>query len=126
MKKHLATLMGALALFAATPALCDQLLTQCVKHDCARMRCDDWGENCSRVGSLESTHGNLAAPVAHQTCDEFGDCHFALPSFPPVPKQKPAAKPTAAVAPATPAVTVVPAAPAAATPPATPPVKTSL
>jgi hypothetical protein len=96
MKTHLAILFGAFALFAATPGLCDTLVTQCTKHDCARLRCDDWGENCSRVGSLERTHGNFAAPMAHQVCDEFGDCHFVLPNFPPVPKQAPAAKPAAA------------------------------
>jgi hypothetical protein len=101
MKKHLAILFGVFALVAAAPALSDQLLTQCTKHDCARMRCDDWGENCSRVGSLERTHGNLAAPMAHQVCNEFGDCHYALPGFPPVPKQPPAAKPAAPPPPAT-------------------------
>lgn len=92
MKRHLAIFLGALALLS-TPAFADTLSTVCDKHDCARVRCNDWGENCGRSGFLEQAHGNFYAPQSHQVCNEFGDCHFAMPTYPPLPQPKPATNP---------------------------------
>jgi hypothetical protein len=127
MKQRLAILSVGLVLASATPALCDTLATHCVKQSCVRERCDEWGENCSPIGPLERTKSGFVAPQSHQVCNEFGDCHFAPPTFPPVAQPAKAVKSTTPPAPATPptitAPPVVGAPPAIATPPApaTPP-----
>jgi hypothetical protein len=85
MKRHLATILGAVALFSAWSALADTFVMVCDKAACVRERCDDWHEDCSPAGYFKHTKiGNFAAPMSHQVCNEFGDCHYALPSYPSV------------------------------------------
>ncbi|MGD0142689.1 MAG: hypothetical protein ABSC92_06000 [Rhizomicrobium sp.] len=88
MKRSLVRLGAALTLLSATAAFGDTLATQCHKADCVQMRCDDWRENCTPAGYLERTNGRYAAPQSQQVCNEFGDCHFALPGYPPLVSQK--------------------------------------
>ncbi len=102
MKRSLTTLGGALLLLSATSAFGDTLNMQCTKTNCVRQRCDDWGENCKPAGYFQGANGQYIAPQSHEVCNEFGDCHFAMPSFPP----------TNATTSPTPAATTVPAAPA--------------
>jgi len=112
------TLFGAtLLLLSATTAFGDPLVMQCNKANCVRARCDEWGENCQPAGQFVRTKGQYAVPQSKQVCNEFGDCHFAPPSFPPTPATK-----TPAPAVVTPATATVPAVPAIVSPaPATVP-----
>jgi len=89
--KAFAILLGAMLM--TTTAYSDVIATRCVKADCARLRCDEWGENCSRSGLLKRVHGSYAAPASHQVCNEFGDCHFVRPEFPLAPKSAAAKNP---------------------------------
>ena len=91
MKRSQAMLGGAVLLFSAASALGDSLSMHCNKSACTRVRCDDWGENCSPVGYFRRVNGAYAVPQSKQVCDEFGDCHYALPSLPPAPRPKPSA-----------------------------------
>jgi hypothetical protein len=68
-------------LLAANSALADALVMQCDKTACMRLRCDDWRENCSPAGYFRRANGAFAVPHSRQVCDEFGDCHFAPPSY---------------------------------------------
>ena len=103
MKQPIA-LFGMMLLLSATAAFGDTLVMQCNKANCVRARCDEWGENCQPAGYFERTKGRYAVPQSKQVCNEFGDCQFALPSFPP----------TGATA--TPALAAIPPAPSAAPP----------
>jgi hypothetical protein len=105
-KRSLTLFGGALLLLSATAALGDPLVMQCNKGNCVRSRCDEWGENCRPAGYFERAKGQYAVPQSKQVCNELGDCHFALPSFPPTT----ATKTPAAVTPAPVAVAPVPAA----------------
>ena len=107
MKRSLTLFGTALLLLSVTAALGDPLVMQCNKTNCVRSRCDEWGENCRPAGYFERTKGQYAVPQSKQVCNEFGDCHFALPSFPPTA----ATKTPATVTPAPLAVSPVPAAP---------------
>ncbi len=88
MKRSSAMLGGALLLFSVASALGDTLIMHCVKSACTRVRCDDWQENCSMVGYYRFANGAYSVPHSRQVCDEFGDCHFALPSLAPVAARK--------------------------------------
>ncbi|MGD0866806.1 MAG: hypothetical protein ABSA49_14755 [Rhizomicrobium sp.] len=83
MIRTLALLGGTILLLAANSAFADALVMQCDKTACMRLRCDDWRENCSLAGYFRHANGTFAVPHSRQVCDEFGDCHFALPSYPP-------------------------------------------
>jgi hypothetical protein len=113
MKRSLTMLGGILLLQSATSAFGDSLVMQCNKTDCVRQRCDESGENCKPAGYFQGANGQFIAPQSHEVCDEFGDCHFAMPSFPPTNATTSPA-PAAAVVPA--ATTPAKAAPATATP----------
>jgi hypothetical protein len=108
--KRAITLSGIVLLLSVTAAFGDTLVMQCNKASCARARCDEWGENCTPAGQFQRGKGQYAVPQSKQVCDEFGDCHFALPSFPPTAAAKPPAPAAAPVQPATatPAAVVVP------------------
>jgi len=114
-KRSLTFFGAALLLLPVTAAFGDSLVMQCNKADCVRSRCDEWGENCQPAGQFERTKGQFAVPQSKQVCNEFGDCHFALPSLPPtaaakVPAAAAAAPPTpAAIAPAPAATSPAPA-----------------
>jgi hypothetical protein len=96
----------ALLLLSVTAALGAPMVMQCNKANCVRSRCDEWGENCQPAGYFVRTKGQYAVPQSKQVCDEFGDCHFALPSFPPAAGVKPAldAAPAPLAVPPTPAI----------------------
>ena len=104
MKQPIALFGMALLLLSVTAAFGDTLVMQCNKANCVRARCDEWGENCQPAGHFERTKGQFAVPQSKQVCNEFGDCHFALPSFPPTGAAK------------TPTPATVPSPPAAAAP----------
>jgi hypothetical protein len=106
-------------LLSVAAALGDPLVMQCNKGNCVRSRCDEWGENCRPAGYFARTNGQYAVPQSKQVCNEFGDCHFALPSLPPTAAKKPTVP--AVIAPVPAAVVAAPvAAPAAVVVPATP------
>jgi hypothetical protein len=107
-KRSLTFFGAALLLLSVTAAFGDSLVMQCNKGNCVRARCDEWGEHCQPAGVYARTKGQYAVPQSKQVCNEFGDCHFALPSLPPTPAAK--AVPAAAVTPAPVAVAPVPAA----------------
>jgi hypothetical protein len=111
-KRSLTLFGAAVLLLSVTAALGDSLVMQCNKSNCVRARCDGWGENCRPAGYFVRAKGQYSVPHSHQVCNEFGDCHFALPSYPPT-----AATRTPAPAAAPPAPAGVPAA-SAAVPPA--------
>lgn len=119
MKRSLTLFGAAVLLLSVAAALGDPLVMQCNKGNCVRSRCDEWGENCRPAGYFERTKGQYAVPQSKQVCNEFGDCHFGLPSLPPTAAKKPTAPavvapvPAAVVAPpvSAPAGVVVPAAP---------------
>jgi hypothetical protein len=106
-KQPLTLFSAALLLLSVTAAFGDPLTMQCNKASCVRSRCDEWGENCRPAGYFERTKGQYVAPHSKQVCDEFGDCHFALPSYPPNPATKAAVPVTVAPKPAV--VVAVPA-----------------
>lgn len=105
MKRSLTFFGVALLLLSATTAFGNSLVMRCNKTNCMRARCDEWGENCRPAGQFVRTKGQFAVPQSKRVCNEFGDCHFALPSFPPTA----ATKPPATVAPTPAAVAPVPA-----------------
>ena len=84
MKRSPALLAGALLLLSAPSAFGDTFVMQRIKSDCSRARCDNWGENCSRVGYFQRAHGAYSVPYSRQSCNEFGECHFAMPGYPPI------------------------------------------
>ena len=109
--KHSLTIFGTVTLLlSVTVALADPLVMQCNKAHCMRSRCDEWGENCRPAGYFERSNGQYAVPQSKQVCNEFGDCHFAPPSFPPVAATKtPIPAPVApALVVATPSPVIVP------------------
>ena len=84
MKRSFALLVGAVLLLSASSAFADTFVMQCNKSDCRRARCDGWGENCSPIGYFQRAHGAYSVPHSKQACNEFGECHFAMPSYPPI------------------------------------------
>jgi len=67
--------LGALGA-SATPASADSIETRCNGFgDCYRVRCDDWHQDCVRVGySRSDYYGSNRRWV----CDADGDdCHYA-------------------------------------------------
>lgn len=83
MRRSLTILSGALLLVSVASSFGDTFVMQCHKNDCVRARCDGWGENCSTAGYFRRSNGSYVVPHSQQVCNEFGDCHFAPPSYPP-------------------------------------------
>jgi hypothetical protein len=125
-KRSLILFGTTLLLLSVTAALGDPLVMQCNKANCVRSRCDEWGENCRPAGYFRLSKGQYAVPQSKQVCNEFGDCHFAPPSFPPIAASKApaAAAPAAAAVPAPAAVTPAPLAVAPVPAPVVPPTPT--
>ncbi|MBV9330766.1 MAG: hypothetical protein JOZ55_04360 [Alphaproteobacteria bacterium] len=64
-------LMGASAL----PASADSIQTRCNYGECYRVRCDDWGRDCVRMGYYNSDYYRGRR---HWVCDYDGEgCHWA-------------------------------------------------
>jgi hypothetical protein len=64
---------------AVTPASADTFETHCNSFgDCYRMRCNDWHEDCVRVGYYRSDYDN---DRRRWVCDSDGDdCHWQYDS----------------------------------------------
>lgn len=75
---------GLLALGAigasAVPASADTIETRCSGYgDCYRVRCDDWHQDCVRMGYYRSDYDR---PGRRWVCDADGDnCHWAYSDY---------------------------------------------